>query len=134
MSLDVYFREITPWKHISNIIFMQFRDITLTIKSRNLYYRICNKGNSTGATCSAWTTYPSEAPEFTPSFSVVHVGRCLVLDVTFCKSLFVLLVIVLSVLRFTASDYPFGIFWPLCCLVFFDLRLLVTPLVSSNFS
>jgi hypothetical protein len=28
----------------------------------------------------------------------------------FCRSLFVLLVIVLSVLRFTDSDYPFGIF------------------------
>jgi hypothetical protein len=30
---------------------------------------------------------------------------------------------------FPASDYPFGIFWPLCCLSF-DLRLLITPLVS----
>jgi hypothetical protein len=50
----------------------------------------------------------------------------------FCTSLFVLflLVIVLSVLRFTAFDYPFGIFWSLCCLPFFDLRLLITPLVS----
>ena len=25
-------------------------------------------------------------------------------------------------------------FWPLCCLFFFDLRILITPLVSSNFS
>jgi hypothetical protein len=25
-------------------------------------------------------------------------------------------------------------FWPLCCLSFFDLRLRITPLVSSNFS
>jgi hypothetical protein len=53
---------------------------------------------------------------------------------------------------FTASDYPFGIFWLLCCLFFFIygfwlplwyllaivlsvllyLRLLITPLVSSN--
>jgi hypothetical protein len=24
-------------------------------------------------------------------------------------------------------------FWPLCCLFFFDLRILITPLVSSNF-
>jgi hypothetical protein len=23
-------------------------------------------------------------------------------------------------------------FWPLCCLSFFDLRILITPLVSSN--
>jgi hypothetical protein len=32
------------------------------------------------------------------------------------------------------SDYPFGIFWPLCCLPFFSLQFLITPLVSSNFS
>jgi hypothetical protein len=39
-----------------------------------------------------------------------------------------LLAVVLSVLRFTDSDYPFGIFWPLCCLSY-DLRILITPLV-----
>jgi hypothetical protein len=36
-----------------------------------------------------------------------------------------------SVLWFTASDYPFGILWPLYCLSF-DLRLLITPLVSCG--
>jgi hypothetical protein len=45
------------------------------------------------------------------------------------------LAIVLSVLlRYTDSDYPFGIFWSLCCLSFFDIRILITPLVSSNSS
>jgi hypothetical protein len=40
--------------------------------------------------------------------------------------------IVLSViLRFTDSDYLFGIFMTLCCLLFFDLRILITSLVSS---
>jgi hypothetical protein len=39
----------------------------------------------------------------------------------------------LSVLiRFTASHYPVGILWPLCCLFLFDLRLLITPLVSCG--
>jgi hypothetical protein len=33
-----------------------------------------------------------------------------------------------------ASDYRFGIFWSLCCLFFLALRLLITTLVSSNFS
>ena len=55
--------------------------------------------------------------------------------------LVLMLVIVLSGLQITASDYPFGIFkpflsfffWLLCCLAF-QLRLLITPLVSSNFS
>ena len=41
------------------------------------------------------------------------------------------LAIVLSVLlRFTDSDYTFGIFWPLCCLSFFELQILNTSLVS----
>ena len=49
-----------------------------------------------------------------PVFSVNHIARSFVYCVVFCRSLFVLclfcLVIVLSVLRFTDSDYPFGIF------------------------
>jgi hypothetical protein len=44
-----------------------------------------------------------------------------------------LLPIALSILRFTASDYLFGIFCPLHCLSF-DLQLLITSLASSNFS
>jgi len=53
----------------------------------------------------------------------------LVLCVVFCRSLFVrlsfvFLAIVLSVL----------FFWPLCCLSFFDIRILISPLVSSNSS
>ena len=47
----------------------------------------------------------------------------------FWLSLWYLLAIVLSVLRVTASDYPFGIFWPLCCQSF-ELLLLIIPLVS----
>ena len=39
--------------------------------------------------------------------------------------------IVLSVLRrFTDSDCPFGIFWPLYCVFFVDWLILITPLVS----
>jgi hypothetical protein len=49
------------------------------------------------------------------------------------------LTIVLSVrLRYKDSDYPFGVFklvfWPLCCLFVFDIKILTTPLVSSNSS
>ena len=63
---------------------------------------------------------------------LVSFGHCVVCPSSiygFWLPLWYLLVIVLSVLRFTASDYPFGIFWSLCCLSF-DLRLLITPLVS----
>ena len=41
--------------------------------------------------------------------------------------------IVLSVLLwYTDSDYPFGIFKTLYCLFFLDVRILITPLVSSR--
>ena len=50
-----------------------------------------------------------------PVFSVVHVTRSLVFFVMFCRSLFVLL---------------YFFFWPLCCLFFFDIRILITLLVS----
>jgi hypothetical protein len=53
------------------------------------------------------------------SFRGVRVTRSLVFCVMFWRSLFVLL-----------SFY----FWPLCCLSFFDLRILSTPFVSSNSS
>jgi hypothetical protein len=49
----------------------------------------------------------------------------------FWLPLWYLLAIVLSVLRYTDSDYPFGILWPLYC-VFFDIEILITPLVSCG--
>jgi hypothetical protein len=57
-------------------------------------------------------------------------------DVIFPR-LFLTIVVVqnipfLFIIRFTVSDYYLGIFWSLCCLSF-DLRLLIIPLVSSNF-
>ena len=53
----------------------------------------------------------------TPVFSGVRVTRSLVFYVVLCISLFVLL-----------SFF----FWPLCCLSFSDLRILIIPLISSN--
>ena len=65
---------------------------------------------------------------------LVSFGHCVVCSSSiygFWLPLWYLLAIVLSVLlRYTDSDYPFGIFWPLCCLFFFDIRILITPLVS----
>jgi hypothetical protein len=52
---------------------------------------------------------------------LVSFGHCVVCHSSFLiTSLWYLFAIVLSViLRFTVSDYPFDIFWPLCCLSFF---------------
>ena len=52
-------------------------------------------------------------------FNGVCVAQSLVFCVVFCRSLFVLL---------------YFFFCPLFCLFFFDLRILITPLVSSNSS
>jgi succinate dehydrogenase/fumarate reductase cytochrome b subunit len=66
--------------------------------------------------------------------SLVSFGHCVVCSSSvyrFWLPLWYLLAVVLSVLlRYTDSDYPFGIFWPLCCLLFFGLRILITSLVS----
>jgi hypothetical protein len=74
-----------------------------------------NKSNMTGATCGAGTACLPEHLSSPPVFSGVRITRSLVFSVVFCISLFVLLSfffwpIVLSVLlRFTASNYSFGI-------------------------
>ena len=63
---------------------------------------------------------------------LVYFGHCVVcpLFYGFWLPLWYILVIVLSVLCFMDSDYPSGIFWSLCCLSFFFLWILITPLVS----
>jgi len=61
------------------------------------------------------TAHPSGTPAFVPGFSEDRVVESLVFCVVLCTSLFVLFL------------------WPLYCLSS-DLQLLITPLVSSNFS
>jgi hypothetical protein len=84
----------------------------LNVCSAHSYLYPRSRFNTTGATSAAETAYPSGAPGFTPGFSGICVNRYLVL------SLFILL--------------SFS-FWPLCCL-FFDILILIVPLVSSNSS
>jgi len=74
----------------------------------------------TGASCGgAGSAYPSGAPEYTPCFTAVRVAWSVVFCIVFCWLLFVLL--------------SFFV-WPLNCLSFFYLRLLITHLVYSNLS
>jgi len=63
-----------------------------------------------GATRGAGTAYPPGAPEFTPDFSGVRGTRSLVLCVCFVD----------RCLSFCTC------FLSLCCLVFFDIRILIT--------
>ena len=74
------------------------------------YNLVCNKNNTTGASRRAALTYYSEPMVL----SVVRVVQSLVFLVVFCRSLFVRLSV---------------FYWPLYCLSFFDLRLLITSLI-----
>ena len=105
------------------------------------YHRVCRKSITTGATSGAGTAYTSEEPKFSPDFSGVRVTRSLVFCVIFvhpCLSFcnFPFLAIVLSVLRFTASDYPFGTFklfyiheYVVCPFVLFLLAIVLPVLL-----
>ena len=66
-------------------------------------------------------------------FSFDHCVVCSSSIYGFWLPLWYLLAIVLFVLlRYTDYDCPFDIFWPLCCLFFFDIRILIAPLISSG--
>ena len=72
-----------------------------------------------GVTSGSGTAYSSGAPEFTQYFLWGSCYSIYSFICMFCRSLFVFL---------------YFFFWPLCCLFFFELRILITPLVSSNSS
>jgi len=67
------------------------------------------------ATGEAGTVYPSGPPEFTHGFIGVCVSQSLIFCVVFCKLMFDLYI--LGIVLFSL----------------FDLRLVITPLISSNF-
>jgi len=80
-------------------------------------HRVCNYIETTGVTSGAGTAYPSEHLSSPPVFSEVRVTRSLVLYVCFVDRCLL-----------------FIFFCPVCCLFFFDIRILINPLVSSNSS
>ena len=82
-------------------------------------HRVCNLINTTDSTSGAGNAYPSRASDFIPGFQWGSYYSIFSFMCIFCRSLFFLLCI---------------FFWPLCCLFFFDIRILITPLVSSKSS
>ena len=81
------------------------------------YHRVCKYINTTGATSGAGTANPSGALEFTSGFMWGSCYPIFSFICMFCRSLFVLLSFFIC---------------PLCCLFFFDIRILITPLVSQS--
>jgi hypothetical protein len=100
-------------EHLRRTIFSQEKKLVLQYFFPGVYI------NKMDATNGARTAYPSGTPEFTPGFKLGSCYLMLIFMCMFCRSLFVLL---------------YFFFWPLCCLFFFDLRILITPLVSLNSS
>ena len=82
------------------------------------YHQVCDQSSTKGATRKAGAACPSGAHEFTPDFSGVVVARSLVFFVVF--------------LRLLVFFCPFS--FDYCIVCTFDLQILITPLVSSNFS
>ena len=83
------------------------------------YHRVCNQINTTGVTSGAGPADPHGAPTFIARFSGDRVTGSLALHVCFVD----------HCLFFC----PF-FFQSLYCLFFFDIRIPITPLVSSNSS
>ena len=91
--------------------------LTLTYVLFITYHQGCNQSNTPGLTSEKGTVYSSGALDFT--LYIILVG-------------FVLLNLYFSVQCLIDSCLSF-FFRPFCC-VSFDLRMLITPLVSSNSS
>jgi hypothetical protein len=100
-------------------IFSTCRKHFLVLSSFMTYHRVCNWINTTGATGGTGTADPSGAPEFTPCFEWGSCYSIFSFMCMFCRSLFVFL---------------YFFFWQLCCIFSFDIRILITPLVSPNSS
>jgi hypothetical protein len=121
--------------------------ITIFCELWSSHLKIENKNNDVMYWCgytSARTACPSGAPKFTLGFSRVRVVR--VICIMFCRSLYVCFpsgAPGVRVAQYCVSCVVFCrsllvllsfFIWQLHCLSFFDLRLLITAFVLSNFS
>ena len=105
--------------YVSRMTTEMFQFVVITnpmLSSFMTYHRVCNKRNTTVATCEERISYSSGTPKFTPSFSGVRVTRSLVLCVCFVD----------RCLSFCTFSFGHCV-----VLFFFDLRILITPLLSS---
>ena len=97
-----------------------------TVGDRQWSYRFTRSGS----------VYPSGAQAFTPGFLWGSCYSIFSFKCMFCRSLFLLFPFVIRFkCMFYRSLFVFLSFflWPLCCLSF-DLRILITLLLSSNSS
>ena len=100
------------------------------------YIRLKSLDNTKCITTVVTNSYCFKMTRFLMGFVLLDLWfRVYVLCIGVCSFPLFLLVIVLSVLLWcTGFHRLFGIFWPLCCLFFFDVRVFIASLVSSNSS
>ena len=125
---QIYARDgilFTCGKHLHNLIALVngevLAHITTLIPTYFIEVPVAIEEIQRPCICRTGTAYSSRASEFTPGsflggdscYSIFSFIRM------FYRSLFVLL---------------FFFFWPLRCMFFVDMRILITPLVSSNSS
>ena len=117
LSAKQYIMKLVHWYEICNASLIGWPLWNIFITNDHWYVPLVE--NTSRSFPHAWCITWFLAPEFTPGFNY---GSCyLIFSFIFmlCISLFVLL---------------YFFFWPFCCLFFFDIRILITPLVSSNSS
>ena len=100
------------------IFFYLFRDFWCPTRFPYRMMFVSFNSNTTGTTSGQELLTLPEHPSSPPVVSRVLVAQSLVFCVVFCVKSFVSL----------------SCFWSLCCLSFSHLRILITLLVSSNFS
>ena len=120
-----YLDTLVPWLTVMEYLCNKWPRICSTcrkhfpvLSSFMTYHRVCNLIKTTGASSRAGTAYPFGSHEFIPVFSEVRGTRSFSFMCMFCRSLFV---------------HVCFSFWPLRCL-FFNIPILIVPLVSSNSS
>lgn len=104
-----------------NLLTMYFNIYVYWCPTSFLYHMrfVSLNSHTTDITSRSGTVHPSQVPEFILGFMSVCISQWLVSCVVYCRSLLVILFVIL---------------WPLFCLFFYFLRLFITSLLSSNFS
>ena len=121
--------DIISWFRANKSLILLFKATYLAEKATNKNFIVFGFTRP-GLEPTIYRTQSEHANHYTTD-AICCAVKCLM--TTFVLLYFFYLSIVLSVLlRYTVSDCSFGIFWPLCCLFFFDIRFLIAPLVSFD--
>ena len=112
-SNNNYYISISREKIVNTYLTLTSMKSILVLSSYTTYQRVCNQS----CTSEAGTAYPSGAPKSTPGFQwdshcSIFIFLCIILQIVVCP------------LSFCFCSW--------CCMLFFNLWILITVLVSAN--